>query len=154
MTRRIILQPPSFVIAPELPVQLEFCPLMGGPSWLPLHVQVTIRAATAAETREQYHHHHHKYDFVPRDATQPTTLLQLFLLQTVPGNVRYFAPTTTATTTTTTLQQPSMLVQCANEFRNQADPDLHLLYNNCWTFAWKLLRHLDQNAPRGFQIDR
>jgi hypothetical protein len=131
---RIVLQPPSFIISNELPVKLQCCPLMGGPPWLPLHVQVLIQG----EGQEK-----HKYDFVPREATSPETLLQLLMLQAVPGELRYFGPSGDSTSS-----EVSKLVQRAEDFKSRADPELHLIKNNCWTFAWKLLRHLDRNEAQ------
>jgi hypothetical protein len=130
---RIILQPPSFIIAKGVPVKLECCPLIGGPPWLPLHVQVILQG----EGEEK-----HKYDFVPKEATRSETLLQLLTFQTVPGELRYFG------SSRDTSAELSMLVQRAEDFRSHADPELHVMKNNCWTFAWKLLRHLDRNEAQ------
>lgn len=133
---RIVLQPPSFIIAKGLPVKLECCPMIGGPPWLPLHVQVIIQGEGQAK---------HKYDFVPQEATRSETLLQLLTFQAVPGELRYFGP---SGGTTSSASELSMLVRRAEDFRSHADPELHLIKNNCWTFAWKLLRHLDRNESQ------
>ncbi|CAB9501930.1 expressed unknown protein [Seminavis robusta] len=137
-----IVAKPRFLIAKDSPIQLECCPLIGGPSWLPLHVQVAI----VLPVEERQEESKYKFDFVPQQATEPATLLRLLTLKAVPGELRCFAPRDDMATLPLDHSPAQLLVQQAQEFQNnQADPNLHLLRNNCWTFAWRLLRYLKQD---------
>jgi hypothetical protein len=95
---------------------LQLSPLIGGPSWLPLHVKVVLvqeeetmvvasedhntakplstSAAAAAAFQSSPPPpppaiYKHEWDFVPVNATSPHTLQQLLRFQHVPGQVRY-----------------------------------------------------------------
>ena len=119
---RLVLRPPGQEDRNNK-IHLECCPLMGGPPFLPLHVQVVV---------EEYH----KFDFIPRDATKPETLLKLLTLQQVPGELRCIR-TPQANETT------SYLTHKATDFTNNyQESNLHILSNNCWTFALRLWQHL------------
>lgn len=120
---RIVLKPlPSFISRKTI-LHLECCPLMGGPPFLPLHVQVVVE-------------NDHKFDFVPQDATNAGTVLQLMSFQSVPGDLRYLSAKKT---------KGSVIVEKARDFtENYSNDNLHLLNNNCWSFAWKLLQHLNE----------
>ena len=68
---------------------LENSPLIGGPSWLPLHIKVILEDGNRKVV--------HRWDFVPLDATNFATLRQLLLLQAVPAEIRHQrAPMSTA----------------------------------------------------------
>ena len=146
---RFVLKPPAFLGPPQ--VQLECCPLIGGPPFLPLHVQVVVLGdnnnnddvptiivddkETSTEKQIKY-----KFDFIPRAATEPETLVKLLSLQEVPGELRCFTPSAGVA------PQRTALVELAQEFTvRYDDPKLHIIKNNCWTFAWRLLRHLKTN---------
>lgn len=131
-----------------LPFYLETSPLIGGPSWLPLHVKVMLKDSTSDQVLV--------FDFIPVDATEPATLQSLLSLQHVPGQVRYNnKPSSLSSSSTndpsstfiqtTSLSAVPLLVITAQEFCNDyPNTRLHLLENNCWTFALALLERLDQ----------
>jgi hypothetical protein len=112
-------------------IQLRPSPLIGGPKWLPLHVQLIIE--------RQY-----IWDFVPLNATSPTTLRNLLLLQSVPGEIRcrqrmtVREPNTDTTPATTcSLQQEATIY--ADSYPNT---NLNIINNNCWTFCIGMFLHL------------
>lgn len=110
-------------------VYLETAPLIGGPTWLPIHVKVVI---------ESNNHQCHKWDMVPHEASDPKTLLRITTLQDVPADFRYISASTTPSG-----QEASRMIEAANSFReNYANRYLHLLRNNCWTYAVSLFCYL------------
>lgn len=148
---RFVLKPPAFLCPPQ--VQLECCPLIGGPPFLPLHVQVVVLCddeddnkdvpvilddkERSTEKRIKY-----KFDFIPQAATEPKTLAQLLSLQEVQGELRCLTPLAGVAS------QSAALVDRAQAFTVDYDnPKLHIIKNNCWTFALRLLRHLNTNHP-------
>ena len=101
-------------------VQLKLSPLIGGPSFIPIHVKVIV-----AED--------HIFDFVPLNAANPHTTFDLLRLKPVPGEIR----------STGRKQNQSPLVDRAEKFVIEYEnTNLHLLNNNCWTFALLLLCEL------------
>ena len=60
---------------------LRFSPLIGGPRFAPVHVEVMLADESTGTL--------HRFDFVPADATDPTTLAMLLTLRSVPGILRY-----------------------------------------------------------------
>lgn len=173
-------------------LHLETSPLIGGPSWLPLHVKVVLK------NKELYH----KWDLIPIDATNATTLQKLILLQPVPAQIRYrmYTTTTSQNNFDPTLSQQELLrtkIYDANTLPRMSDNiyitmedstidpteeyhvrklvedgieqeqryilqahrfcqsymtrtnmELHLVWNNCWTFAFQLGFHLLQSSYR------
>jgi hypothetical protein len=167
---------------------IETSPLIGGPSWLPLHVKVVLR------NKQMYH----QWDLIPIDATNSTTLQKLVTLQAVPAQIRH----RTYATGTSMLQNSfhdqlssqyelirtniynadTLLEMSNNNYMNSNDNfvpneersvlrqeldhidvkhphvlhahhfcrsfmvrtnmELHLLWNNCWTFAVQLIIYL------------
>jgi hypothetical protein len=93
-------------------IYIRFSPLVGGPIFLPLHVEVifVVDDATTATTPTQTHTMDtvyirnsesfssvpffnnsmifHRFDFLPANPTDPSTLARLFTFQSVPGVVR------------------------------------------------------------------
>jgi hypothetical protein len=125
---RFAFKPPF--VRPTSPIQLECCPLIGGPKFAPLHVQVVVLDQENAK---------HRFDFIPQDATKPETLTRILSLQAVPGNLRYLAPNVGGVSPTS-----SKWVQRARDFTTQYEnTNLQLMTNNCWTFAWKLVQYLE-----------
>lgn len=113
-------------------LQLKMAPLIGGPSWLPLHVKVIV---------EQ----NHTWDFVPLNATSPQTLQSLLSLRSVPGVIRHRCSSGGHDVTSLS---PS--IRRAQEFVDAyKNRDLHLINNNCWTFALMLYWHLLQTSEEG-----
>jgi hypothetical protein len=103
-------------------VQLKLAPLIGGPSFIPIHVKVIV-----AED--------HIFDFVPLSAAHPHTIVDLLRFKPVPGEIRSMGRK----------QNQSPLVDRAEKFVIEyKDTNLHLLYNNCWTFALRLLCELKE----------
>jgi hypothetical protein len=116
----------GYILAPLVcdALQLKMAPLIGGPSWLPVHVKVVV---------EDYH----TWDFVPLNATSPETLQALICLQSVPGVIRYRQRGNAAAV--------SPRIRRAQEFvESYTNRDLNLIQNNCWTFALMLYWHLLQ----------
>ena len=108
------------MVTASMGVQLKLSPLINGPSFLMIHVKVVVD-------------HDHVYDFVPLNPTNHDTIDDLLRLKRVPGQIR----------STSRRQHRSPLVKKAEKFvNNYNDTDLHLLYNNCWTFALLLLWEL------------
>ena len=64
-----------------LGLYLRFSPLIGGPRFAPVHVEVMLADESTGTL--------HRFDFVPADATDPTTLAMLLTLRSVPGILRY-----------------------------------------------------------------
>jgi hypothetical protein len=122
-------------IKPQLKPRLVLQPLIGGPSWLKLHVQLHLVEDVDNSNDNNRNQMRHKFDFVPLQATDPQTLIQLLTLQTVPGEIRTFQST----------HPPSL--QFCQQYNND---ELHLIFNNCWTFAaklyWYLLQQQEENS--------
>ena len=121
---------------------LEVQPLIGGPQWLKVHVKCVLALDgdfSAGAVRC------HKFDFVPRNATSPSTLRNLVLMRSVPADARYFPP-----------RDPSLsetekdTVEKAKSFCESygANADLHPISNNCWTFAFEIYRYMHNLLSR------
>jgi hypothetical protein len=145
-------------------IQLRPAPLIGGPSWLPLHCQVIVDTT-------------HVFDFVPLNATSPATLQKLLALQAVPATARIRQQRqqqqqqlqqqpidcNTAKVTSrknnnkkTISDDPSqtvVVVTRAMAFCQDYDKDLHLLHNNCWTFAYDLISYALREEKRHNEND-
>ena len=63
-----------------LNIYLRFSPLIGGPRFLPAHVEVMLANESTGSL--------HRYDFVPANPTDPKTLATLLTLRSVPGVLR------------------------------------------------------------------
>jgi hypothetical protein len=75
----------------------------------------------------------HIYDFIPLNAADPDTVMSLVSLKAVPGEIRSMGKK----------QSQSPAVEKADQFvQNYSNHDLHLLSNNCWTFALLMLWEL------------
>jgi hypothetical protein len=96
-------------------IRLETAPLIGGPSWLPVHVKVVVDEVN-------------KFDFVPKDAKAPVTLHKLLSLQPVAGEARAFR-----------VDAGTFYSERASKFCEGYSKDLHLVTNNCWLFAMELV---------------
>ena len=70
-----------------LNVFLRLSPLIGGPKFLPLHVEIILSDNTSNGVASATVLH--RFDFVPAMPTDPMTLGKLLTLQSVPGLVRY-----------------------------------------------------------------
>ena len=120
------------LLAASMTIQLKLSPLIGGPSFLPVHVKVVVA-------------NDHIYDFVPLNAADPETIAGLLRLKPVPGEIRSMGRK----------QNQSPIVEKADTFVNgYSNTDLHLVYNNCWTFAllmlWELLLTKEPNNDLTF----
>eukprot|EP00565_Helicotheca_tamesis_P001043 CAMPEP_0185738894 /NCGR_PEP_ID=MMETSP1171-20130828/34123_1 /TAXON_ID=374046 /ORGANISM="Helicotheca tamensis, Strain CCMP826" /LENGTH=241 /DNA_ID=CAMNT_0028410279 /DNA_START=19 /DNA_END=744 /DNA_ORIENTATION=- len=70
-------------------VFVRFSPLIGGPSFLPLHCEVLLLAPPPpANEEEENTILIHRFDFLPKEPTRAETLSSLLSLQSVPGMVR------------------------------------------------------------------
>jgi hypothetical protein len=119
----------TWSISPQ--IQIKAAPLIGGPTWLQLHCQVIVDAT-------------YVFDFVPLDATNTTTLQKLISLQMVPAIARirrrHLQPTITPDDDEDTTS--SSRVARAVKFCRHYNRDLHLIQNNCWTFAYDLVTQI------------
>jgi hypothetical protein len=92
-------------------IQLKLSPLIGGPSFLPIHVKVVVSED-------------HIYDFVPMDARNPQVTSDLLQGKHVSGEIRRMGEKQN--------YNSSHLVEIAERFvDNYADTQLHILSNNC-----------------------
>lgn len=121
---------PLFVEAlsfsPAKGIELRTAPLIGGPPWLPIHVKVVINDS-------------YVFDYVPSNATSKETLFKLVTLQSVPAEAR---ATFTGWKDAEDNLNTDEYVDRAQKFCEVYDKDLHLVYNNCWTFAFQILQHV------------
>jgi hypothetical protein len=134
---------------PSCFVGLQVTPLIGGPGWLPVHVKVVLETEGCE----------HKWDFVPLKPSEPATLSQLVQFQAVPGEIRYLVSPMmdmdnskvrgtdnndigpSSAGTSTRREEPS--IGLAREFCTlYPDRNMHLVTNNCWTFAFQLYSFL------------
>lgn len=68
----------------------QFKPLVGGPSFLPLHVEVIIAPSSSESGMNLLENSvAHRFDFLPLNPENPAVLQQLISFQSVPGLVRY-----------------------------------------------------------------
>ena len=111
----------SFSIAVASNIRFRFSALVGGPKWLPVHVKIVVDEE-------------HIFDYVPQNATSPATLAKLLSLQAVPADARIFSDTDEESVSTS--------VERAREFCKEYDKDLHIVTNNCWTFALDLIGYI------------
>jgi hypothetical protein len=149
-------------------VFLQTSPLIGGPSWLPLHVKVVLETSNNVI---------HTWDFLPQDATELSTLKRLLFLQPVPAEIRYQTkplssvnpsqqealdlgsfdvvlrgdgnmPVETDLAFSASEERVILRAQnfCKSYHRRE---ELHLVENNCWTFALQLYEHLTSENDHG-----
>jgi hypothetical protein len=111
----------SFSIGVASNIQCRFSPLVGGPEWLPVHVKIVVDKE-------------HIFDYVPQNATSPATLTKLLSLQAVPANARIFSDND-ETSVSTSVERARV---CCKAY----DKDLHIVTNNCWTFALDLISYI------------
>ena len=167
-------------------VFLRCSPLIGGPSVLPLHVEVIL--AEDKETRRSKddtiyirktndlthltntYPQLHRFDFLPENPKDPSTVVSLATFQSVPGKLRhrhYNTQNITSTDTTSadgrgvTIVLPIGCIACqdkecgtnsiistAMKFTNERIDDVYdnlriFLGKNCLSFALDLLGNLD-----------
>ena len=129
--------------SPTHRLRLDVSPLIGGPSWLPIHVKVTLLEGTDGN------HRRHSWDFLPNNATDPATIERLLRLEPVQGEIRYSYKENGQENRVVLLEDSitwlrrstgcSLAVDRALRFSaDYPSKDLHLLTNNCWTFAIRL----------------
>jgi hypothetical protein len=130
-------------------IELKASPLIGGPTWLPLHCKVVVGDGGASVV----------FDYVPRDPTSAETLQKLIMLQRVPAEARITRTSTRWNDAKNSGKgegskvpiigpirddddgdsTTELYVRRAVDFCRSYDKDLHLLHNNCWTFAFDLI---------------
>lgn len=132
--RALLMQPISQPSSDSVPLYFGLRPLVGGPSLLPLHVEVAA--------------HDSIYDFLPQNPTAAATTAALLSGQGVAGSLR-------VRPLRSPCEAPRWLLvghtqRSADELRSfvQAQPEeLHLLDNSCWTLANSLSRYaLDKSS--------
>ena len=102
-------------------IELRTSPLIGGPSWFPVHVKVVIDDK-------------HVFDYVPLNPTSKQTMKKLVYFQAVPAEARIMS-----TITNDDDDQTIEYVHRAQQFCELYSKDLHLLYTNCWMFSFKII---------------
>lgn len=68
---------------------LRWSPLIGGPSFLPLHVEVILFHQATTPSISTIPSHLHRLDFLPQTPTDPQTLFKLLTLQSVSSQIRH-----------------------------------------------------------------
>lgn len=135
----LVLCPSIVPTASSLQLGLKAAPLIGGPSWLPLHVKIVVEGD-------------HTWDFVPLNATSPNTLKQLVSLKSVPGEIRYRQGKRGVDEQKDMYATP--MVHRAQKFVDSySNRDLNLISNNCWTFALMMYWHLRSTEMTNEQDD-
>lgn len=121
-------------------VRIQPSPLIGGPTWLPVHCKVVLDNS-------------HIFDFVPRNAASTETIQKLISLQAVPAIVRTSRKNQGRETEgigrsldigSGNDDQMELYIDRAIQFCEDYDRDLHLINNNCWSFAFDLIQHIYQ----------
>ncbi len=107
----------SFRVADS--IRIETAPLIGGPLWLPLHVKVVVDEQNV-------------FDYVPINATSPDTIQSLLTLKAVPAEARVKRLSSGG--------EATVYAQRARQFCASYTKDLHLIENNCWSFAYELVQ--------------
>lgn len=122
-------------------IGLQLSPLIGGPTWLPVHVKVVLETDAGD----------YKWDFVPLKPSDPATLQKLLSLQAVPAEIRSYSQATASEDSgdddVVPLLNASHLVQRAQTFCDEyPDRDLSLISNNCWVFAYRLYQSISATS--------
>ena len=143
---------------------LETAPLIGGPSWLQLHVKVVLSFDDGDAVQSSDGSRCYKFDFVPLEPTDAATMGRLLRFQSVPAELRYF-PSGSSEQRSNGFEgmneiyryqqnenwgnPEQVLVDQARSFcASYARKDLNLASNNCWTFAFHLYWHILKSAGR------
>ena len=112
---------PANAAVTEPRVLLKLSPLIGGPKLLRVHSQLFVDSGAGING----------WDFVPQDATAPTTLARLVTLRAAPGDARRLvANDGVGMYDVGTAAASSEAIEAALAAR---PTDLHLLSNNCWS---------------------
>ena len=114
-------------------IRYQLKPLLGGPEFAKLHVKVIIASQNGAEL---------KMDFIPQAATEKQTIMKLLCLQPVPGIIR-ITDTETALASNgkrrgsdeDIAKLKAFATRIYNEEHSQNRTQMHLLLNNCYSFA-------------------
>lgn len=119
---------------------LQTSPLIGGPPWLPLHVQLFLvwieydddhdddETTISCCCRGWY-----GWDFVPVRATEFQTLRRLLTLQNTTGVIRCLKKSHLEWA-----DDKWLIIDMAHTYCQRYNQNLHLVNNNCWTFALQL----------------
>mmetsp|Transcript_9591 Transcript_9591/g.28635 ORF Transcript_9591/g.28635 Transcript_9591/m.28635 type:complete len:158 (-) Transcript_9591:121-594(-) len=117
-------------------VKLKPSPLIGGPGWLPVHCKVEVGDS-------------HVFDFVPVNAESTETIQKLITLQTVPATARQMGNNRKAQNGKQCSgdncnwdESTKLYAERAARFCEEYDRDLHLVSNNCWSFAFDLIQYI------------
>lgn len=110
-------------------VYLRLSPLIGGPPFLPVHIEVILAAYIRKNCDNSGWNHDgkaakelHSFDFLPASPTDPMTLLRLMTLRPVAGKVRHriFYLEDFSSNNEVTVGKENRLALCNNfSFRNQ-----------------------------------
>ena len=120
-------------------VKILTSPLLGGPSWLKVHCKVIVDDS-------------YVFDFVPLNAASVETIQKLVCLQPVPATIRTIQNNASSGLNelfkkrseddNDDWQSDELYSRRAVEFCNDYDQDLHLIRNNCWSFAFDLIQNI------------
>lgn len=175
----------------EWDVYLRFSPLVNGPTFLPLHVEIILLPQHLVNNYLQSHNYKnydntyapstkqpftlHRFDFLPNNPTDPSTTSKLLTFRFVSGNVRYrcqaytskiipedvlmmkqkredilhnvFQGKTAFFIGSKSLSLDSIM-RHYDEF-SKSRTKLHLVLNNCYTFVFLFLKHLESEEKKG-----
>jgi len=138
------------------PLKLTLSPLIGGPSWMLVHCKVVLDDS-------------YIFDFVPLKATSTETIQKMIQLQAVPAKVQIIRRSKRQKNDDNDInykhekndnnnvndENIKVFVERAEQFCQEYDQDLHLLQNNCWSFAYELILYiLYPKKGVSFKIDK
>lgn len=122
-------------------VRIQPSPLLGGPGWLPVHCKVIVDDSFV-------------FDFIPLNAASPETLQKLISLQAVPATVRTMQKNGkreaqenerhNSGNKSDNDEGTKVYIERAYQFCKEYDRDLHLINNNCWSFAFDLVQYISR----------
>lgn len=115
-------------------MQLQLSPLIGGPKWLSVHCKLILSSGDDGVE--------HTFDFVPEQATEPATLVRLLTLQDVPGMIRYQSRAVEGYKLEDEDDMDPALATALDFCMSYQPAALHLVNNNCYTFAARLYQNV------------
>jgi len=125
----VFLCSPLLIAAAQLRSRLAFSPLIGGPTFFPVHVKVIVTDQDSAERVV--------LDFIPRLLGQDLARNNLNLLrgQDVDGEVRVRGSLT---------QNSALKELCDDVVADYSHQRLNLYRNNCYNFAWRVIEKINR----------
>ena len=110
-------------------------PLIGGPSWLPIHIAVVVHYEGSETSYGSF-----TMDFVPTEPLRASSML--LRGESVPGKFRLISTRKGGVTTEERAFAAPLLDRCTAVDPSFDEGSLHLIRFNCWSFALILTRVL------------